>query len=88
MKEIKLCPICEHNQFDAFLSAVDYTVSKDTFHIVKCTACGFHFTNPIPEEDKIGEYYKSESYISHSSTNKGIINKIYHLVRKYTLKKR
>ena len=82
------CPICDGTQFEPFLNAVDYTVSKDIFNIVKCSSCGFHFTNPVPEEDKIGEYYKSESYISHSSTNKGLINKLYQRVRKHTLKKK
>jgi len=82
------CPICEGNKFESFLKAVDYTVSQDTFQIVKCISCGFHFTNPIPDEDKIGDYYKSESYISHSSTNLGLINKIYQRVRKHTLKQK
>lgn len=82
------CPICNGEHFDVFLNAVDYTVSNDTFSIVECKSCGFHFTNPIPEIDKIGDYYKSESYISHSSTNKGVINKLYQIVRKYTLKQK
>lgn len=88
MNEIKNCPICNGEDFTPFLNAVDYTVSKDTFTIVSCNGCGFHFTNPIPTIDKIGEYYKSESYISHSSTNKGLINKLYQRVRKHTLKQK
>lgn len=82
------CPICEGTEFEPFLKAVDYTVSNDTFQIVKCKSCGFHFTNPVPSEDRIGDYYKSESYISHSSTNRGLINKIYQRVRKYTLRQK
>lgn len=63
-------------------------ITKETFRIVKCSSCGFHFTNPIPEESKIGEYYKSEEYISHSSSNKGLINRIYNIVRNKTLKQK
>ncbi|NOQ72297.1 MAG: methyltransferase domain-containing protein [Crocinitomix sp.] len=88
MNDIKQCPICDSSEFTPFISAVDYTVSNDTFNIVSCNNCGFHFTNPIPTVDKIGEYYKAESYISHSSTNKGIINKLYQRVRKHTLKQK
>jgi len=88
MNEIKHCPICDQTEFTHFLDAVDYTVSKDTFSIVSCTNCGFHFTNPIPSIEKIGDFYKSESYISHSSTNKGLINKLYQIVRKRTLKQK
>ncbi|MDG1914202.1 MAG: class I SAM-dependent methyltransferase [Crocinitomix sp.] len=88
MNDIKNCPICDQTEFTPHLKAVDYTVSKDTFSIVTCNNCGFHFTNPIPTLDKIGEYYKAESYVSHSSTNKGLINKLYQRVRKYTLKQK
>jgi 2-polyprenyl-3-methyl-5-hydroxy-6-metoxy-1,4-benzoquinol methylase len=46
------------------------------------------FTNPRPSPDRIGEYYKSEDYVSHSSTKKGLVNKVYNWVRSYTLKKK
>lgn len=82
------CPVCEKTVFKPFIDAVDYSVSKAVFSIVTCQSCGFHFTNPVPTIDKIGDYYKSESYVSHSSTNKGLINKIYQRVRKYTLKQK
>lgn len=88
MNTLDQCPICEGTTFVPFLNARDYTVSQDRFQIVKCSECGFHFTNPIPDETKIGEYYKAESYISHSSTNKGFINKLYQRVRKHTLKQK
>lgn len=88
MNKIETCPICENTSFSHFLEAVDYTVSNDSFKIVACDNCGFHFTNPIPVESEIGAYYKSESYVSHSSTNKGLINKLYQIVRKYTLKQK
>jgi 2-polyprenyl-3-methyl-5-hydroxy-6-metoxy-1,4-benzoquinol methylase len=87
-KVITNCPVCNAVEFNKFIDCVDYTVSKDTFTIVECKACKFHFTNPIPVVEEIGEYYKSESYVSHSSTNKGLINKIYQKVRKFTLKQK
>jgi 2-polyprenyl-3-methyl-5-hydroxy-6-metoxy-1,4-benzoquinol methylase len=88
LKTISNCPICEKTGFSHFLDCKDYTVSQNTFSIVKCNNCGFHFTNPIPKIEDIGGYYKSDSYVSHSSTNKGLINKIYQLVRKRTLKQK
>lgn len=91
MKEYKTithCPICDAKDFVKFIDCVDYTVSNDMFTIVECTNCKFHFTNPIPVIEEIGEYYKSESYVSHSSTSKGLINKIYQKVRTYTLKQK
>ncbi len=63
-------------------------ITKQTFSIVKCQSCGFHFTNPVPSENVIGDYYKSEEYISHSSSKTGLINKAYNVVRNITLKRK
>lgn len=82
LNHLKKCPICGGEKHSDFLSAVDHNVSNDTFNIVSCDSCGFKFTNPIPTIETIGEYYKSENYISHSNTKKGIVNKIYQVVRK------
>lgn len=43
------------------------------------------FTQDIPEENEIGQYYRSENYISHTNTSKGFVNTLYHRVRKITL---
>ena len=76
MNSRKQCPICDGESNSPFLICKDNTVSKESFNIVSCNNCGFKFTNPIPEENKIGDYYKSEEYISHSNTNKGLVNKV------------
>ncbi|MFK8045309.1 MAG: class I SAM-dependent methyltransferase [Crocinitomicaceae bacterium] len=88
MNNISNCPICDGAGFEVVLNAKDYTVSGEVFAIVACKSCNFHFTNPIPKPDEIGGYYKAESYVSHTSSKKGIINRIYHIVRKYTLKQK
>jgi len=88
MKKIDVCPVCNHQEYSLVRAIIDHSVSKETFNIVKCESCGFHFTNPIPEEEEIGKYYKSESYVSHTSSKKGLINRIYHLVRWYSLRKK
>lgn len=88
MEVIDKCPICNSNTFNTFLNCIDYTVSRETFIIVECNSCHFKFTNPRPELNKLGDYYKSEEYISHSNTSKGLINYTYQLVRKFTLLKK
>jgi 2-polyprenyl-3-methyl-5-hydroxy-6-metoxy-1,4-benzoquinol methylase len=88
MKTLSICPLCNATQFLPFIICKDHTVSRETFNIVKCESCGFKFTNPRPEENNLGDYYKSEDYVSHSNTKKGFINSTYQLVRKYTLLKK
>ncbi|MFT4031132.1 MAG: class I SAM-dependent methyltransferase [Siphonobacter sp.] len=80
------CPVCKGTHFSSYLVCKDYTVSQEMFSLVKCTSCGFIFTNPRPTETEIGSYYQSNEYISHSNTKQGLIAQVYHTVRKITLK--
>lgn len=64
----------------------DHSVSGEKFSVWECSNCGLRFTQDIPDEENIGRYYKSDNYISHSNTNKGLINRLYHRVRKITLR--
>ncbi|MCS6820506.1 MAG: class I SAM-dependent methyltransferase [Microscillaceae bacterium] len=82
------CPICQYTHFQHFLTCKDYTVSGEKFDIVQCQQCQFLFTNPRPNEQAISKYYQAENYISHTDTRKGLINRIYHLVRKWTLRQK
>jgi len=82
------CPVCKNQKLSPFITCEDHTVSHEKFNIVSCESCGFKFTNPIPEASELGNYYKSEDYISHSNTKKGIISRLYHAVRRYTLKQK
>ena len=88
LNDIQNCPICQSEKHTFWRQGIDHNVSQDTFKITECNGCGFRFTNPIPSEETIGDYYKSENYISHSSTKKGIINKIYHKVRERAIKQK
>ncbi|MDO9000517.1 MAG: class I SAM-dependent methyltransferase [Bacteroidota bacterium] len=88
MVNINSCPVCSSEEFKTVLTCKDYTVSEESFNVVSCDVCGFHFTNPRPSDDVLGSYYKSEDYISHSNTKKGIISRLYHAVRSYTLIKK
>jgi 2-polyprenyl-3-methyl-5-hydroxy-6-metoxy-1,4-benzoquinol methylase len=85
MLKINNCPVCGNSKFVPFITCKDYTVSSERFNIVSCETCNFKFTNPRPEDSKLEAYYKSEEYISHSDTKKGIIAKLYHAVRNHTL---
>src|SRR5665213_1107409 len=79
------CPVCGQKNIYRVLSAEDFTVSHEWFEIWECRDCTLRFTQNVPDAGEIGPYYKSETYISHSDTREGFINKIYHQVREHTL---
>ena len=80
------CPSCYSSHITKRLTAIDYTVSKLPFEIWHCSNCSLRFTQNVPTQDTIGQYYQSENYISHTDTNKGIVNRLYQVVRRHTLK--
>ncbi|MFL9482652.1 class I SAM-dependent methyltransferase [Chitinophagaceae bacterium LWZ2-11] len=79
------CPACGSNSILKQLSAKDYTVSQTDFEIWHCDSCTLRFTQNVPDAANIGSYYQSSNYVSHSDTKKGFINRLYHVVRNYTL---
>jgi len=86
LETISQCPICLSNSFAPFETAKDHTVSLQDFRLQKCTACGFVITNPRPDIISIGDFYKSEKYISHTGGSKTLFDKIYLQTRKLTLR--
>ena len=86
MENIQNCPVCGSPDSTLKFKAKDYTVSNELFHIVTCNSCQLIYTNPRPAANEAGPYYHASAYISHSDTNEGIVNKLYHAVRKFTLR--
>ena len=79
------CPSCSSESLKFALKAIDHTVSREGFDIWECQNCGLRFTQDVPDAGSIGVYYRSDNYISHTNTNKGLINQLYHIVRGQTL---
>ena len=79
------CPVCSGSNLLKKLDCIDHSTSKEKFTIVSCETCEFTFTNPRPQDDSLGKYYKSDMYISHTNDTKGLFNWIYQTVRKYAI---
>lgn len=82
------CPVCGATEIAGKLQATDFTVSGEQFSIYQCNSCQACFTQDVPGPAAIGHYYKSENYISHTNTSKGLINRLYLRVRKRTLRQK
>lgn len=82
------CPVCDSTDLQSVFIVTDHTVSQEKFLVVECGNCKLRITQDVPDEKSIGKYYKSEDYISHTNTSKGLVNKLYQLVRTRTLKQK
>ncbi len=66
----------------------DYSVSGEKFELIFDSSLELYATHPQPSEEDLPFYYKSEDYISHTDSRKTLIEKIYQIVKKYTIGKK
>lgn len=85
---ITACPLCQSNHLRFVMKCEDYYASGEEFELFQCDDCNFLFTQNVPCGEAINRYYETPDYISHTNTNKGVVNRIYHLVRSRMLKKK
>lgn len=72
----------------AVLTVKDHSVSREEFQLIENSEFGFLETSPQPSKDKLPEYYESEDYISHTDSKRNLFEKVYHVVRSISLKKK
>ena len=68
------------------LTLKDHFYSQEEFSILYDDNLDMLVTHPQPKEPE--QYYQSESYISHSDQSASFIDKIYLLVKRYSLSKK
>ena len=80
------CPFCESENTRSYLKLKDYFLSLEDFEILECDNCKLLFTTPRPDASVIGNYYKSEDYLSHNEHKKGLVPWIYNQVKKVNIR--
>lgn len=85
---INTCPLCGGKHLEHAITCTDHYASGEQFSLYRCEDCGFIFTQDAPVEAEIGRYYETPDYISHSDTHKGLMNRVYHRVRRYMLSRK
>lgn len=88
MIEVNNCPVCGASSFKEVFKAPWFRGDNREFQIVECNSCSFWITNPRPDDEELGFYYNSENYISHNNSNRGLMDKVYQMVRSYSLKRK
>ncbi|WP_106793704.1 bifunctional 2-polyprenyl-6-hydroxyphenol methylase/3-demethylubiquinol 3-O-methyltransferase UbiG [Aquimarina sp. Aq78] len=73
---------------DFFIECKDYTVSGEKFQLLYDKEYDMLVTSPKPNEKELGKYYESEDYISHTDSKRSLFEKLYHLVKTYSLNKK
>jgi len=75
-----------YSNLKPFLNCKDFTVSEESYKVMRNQEFEMLVTTPIPKN--LEKYYKSEAYISHTDAKKTLLDKVYQIVRNYTLQKK
>jgi 2-polyprenyl-3-methyl-5-hydroxy-6-metoxy-1,4-benzoquinol methylase len=86
MVDVTECPVCQSRAIKPFRTCTDFTVSHETFTVIRCENCGLGITSPRPDAENLGRYYQSEEYISHSGKSSGLMGPLYTTARKFALR--
>jgi 2-polyprenyl-3-methyl-5-hydroxy-6-metoxy-1,4-benzoquinol methylase len=70
------------------LTCIDHTVSQEKFHLEWDAKYEMYITTPRPDDKDLGRYYESASYISHTDAKESFIDKLYQMVKNYTIKQK
>lgn len=85
-QQLSNCPVCDAVNLKEYMQVKDHSVSGKYFRLDQCSDCGFVFTNPRPGPEEIAPFYKSEAYISHTNSSRGVVNKLYQWARAHAIK--
>jgi len=71
-----------------YLTCKDYTVSRETFSLLKDKELEMLITLPKPSLENLPKYYESEDYISHTDSDKNFIDRLYQKAKNYSIKQK
>jgi 2-polyprenyl-3-methyl-5-hydroxy-6-metoxy-1,4-benzoquinol methylase len=81
-----ICPYCSSAATLLKLKSKDYFNSQEPFDIYQCHNCQVAFTHPQPAVSSLSKYYESNSYVSHSSKATSLVDSVYLLARRFSLR--
>lgn len=67
----------------SYLKTKDFSVSQEEFDLLYDEDLDMLATHPAPKD--LDSYYKSESYISHTDSRRTVVDKMYQIVKKFSL---
>jgi 2-polyprenyl-3-methyl-5-hydroxy-6-metoxy-1,4-benzoquinol methylase len=82
------CPLCNSDEIGEYLYVADHFLTHEKFELVKCSQCGFLFTQDHPGSEEIDLYYMSADYISHNDSARGLSASVYRIAREFMLKRK
>lgn len=71
---------------NVYITVKDYSVSGEDFQLLLDEELQLLKTHPQPAPEKLGCYYESDDYISHTDGKRSLFEKLYHTVKQKALR--
>jgi 2-polyprenyl-3-methyl-5-hydroxy-6-metoxy-1,4-benzoquinol methylase len=71
-----------------FIKVTDNSVSKENFELLIDEELQLLKTHPQPSLEMLPKYYESEDYISHTDSKRSLFEKMYQIIKSYSLHKK
>ncbi|MCL9804136.1 class I SAM-dependent methyltransferase [Flavobacterium amniphilum] len=73
---------------NVYIKVKDHSVSGEHFELLLDEDLQLLKTHPQPKLQNLGKYYESDDYISHTDSKRSFFEKLYHIVKSYSLKRK
>lgn len=68
-----------------YIKVKDHSVSGESFELLLDEELQLLKTNPQPSSERLGKYYESDDYISHTDSKRSFFEKVYQIVKQKAL---
>lgn len=76
----------DFSKHNVYLTVKDYSVSGEEFELLLDEELQLLKTHPQPVPEKLGSYYESDDYISHTDGKRSLFERLYHTVKQKALR--
>ncbi|RDI08004.1 class I SAM-dependent methyltransferase [Flavobacterium sp. AG291] len=76
----------DFSKHNVYITVQDYSVSGEKFELLLDEEYQLLKTYPQPAPEKLGSYYESDDYISHTDGKRTLFEKLYHTVKQKALR--
>ena len=81
-------PYSDESNLEFFLACQDHTVSRETFNLYWDKENDLLVTLPQPSATALPRYYDSDDYISHTDSKKSGMDRMYQIIKNYSIGKK
>lgn len=87
-QDFRPCPLCGASGQIPYANCTDFTVSKESYTLMRCPSCGMVYTLDPPSQEEMYRYDKLNLKLKLGDAPTGVVGRLYYRVRSHMLGKK